>query len=82
MDPFATQIAFETIVANDEIGFLETRMIERIVVAGMTTQPQSIRLVIEKNTAPIEFEYDAHAQIFVVRKPNVSAVQDWTIEFN
>ena len=54
-------------------------MIERIVVAGMMTQPQSIRLVIEKN---IEFEYDAHAQIFVVRKPNVSAVQDWTIEFN
>jgi hypothetical protein len=58
------------------------------------TQPQSVTLVIEKNAAPIDFEYNSNAQILVLRKPNVSAVQnvlrkpnvsavqEWTIEFN
>ena len=51
------------------------RMIERIVVMGVATAPKAITNA--KTT--LEFEYIADAKVLVIRKPSVSALQEWEI---
>ena len=51
------------------------RMIERIVVMGVATAPKAITNA--KTT--LEFEYVADAKVLVIRKPSVSALQEWEI---
>ncbi|KAL7580793.1 hypothetical protein ACA910_001071 [Epithemia clementina (nom. ined.)] len=60
-----------------------TRMIERIVVAGVPTKPKGA--IIGNSTATpqeLELDYDDATQTMVVRKPMLSAAQDWTIQFS
>ena len=53
------------------------RMIERIVVAGLQKKPLGAKL----DDKEVEFDYDEKSKIMVVRKPSVSALQSWTLEF-
>ena len=52
------------------------RMVERIVVMGIKQPPSTASV----NGEPLGFTYDIDANVLVIRKPSVSALQDWTIE--
>ena len=68
----------------DEKNFKTTfgmRMIERIVIAGMPERPTEISVKDDSTATPLEFDYDDAIQLLVVRKPLLSAAQDWTIKF-
>jgi alpha 1,3-glucosidase len=60
----------------------DTRMIERIVVMG-ATKPNEIELTHLTSSAstPIEFQYDEKSKILIIRKPEVSALEQWSITF-
>ena len=60
----------------------DTRMIERIVVMG-SSKPKEISLthVTSSKAIPIEFQYDEKSKILIIRKPQVSALEQWTITF-
>ena len=54
----------------------EARMIERIVVMGLDKEPPRI----EASTgALMEFQYDGSSKILVIRKPEISAFNGWTL---
>jgi len=59
----------------------EERMIERIVLMGIATEPKQITLTtLSSATAiPMEFHYDEESKILVIRKPGVSALDQWTM---
>jgi len=59
-------------------GMKTERMIERIVVMGVVNAPKSISTKGEE----ISFQHDAERHILVVRKPNVSALEHWTVAFD
>uniref|UniRef100_A0A7S4K6T3 Glucosidase II subunit alpha n=1 Tax=Odontella aurita TaxID=265563 RepID=A0A7S4K6T3_9STRA len=54
------------------------RMVERIVVMGMEKVPKDI--VLGGSGSKIEFEHDAKSQVLVIRKPEVSALEDWEMK--
>lgn len=51
------------------------RMIERIVVMGVKKSPKKITL----GAVDIEFQYDSASKVLVLRKPEVSALEQWTM---
>ncbi len=51
------------------------RMIERIVVMGVDTSPNKVLL----NSSELEFDHDEENAIMVIRKPNLSALENWKI---
>jgi len=60
------------------------RIVERIVVMGVPSAPRGITLKpsaasLEEARA-LEFQYDAATQVLVIRKPEVSALEEWTME--
>ncbi len=57
------------------------RMIERIVVMGMASEPKKIILTPLGSTEeiPIEFQYDEESKILVIRRPDVSALDEWAM---
>jgi len=59
----------------------DERMIERIVVMGIASEPKEITLTtLSSATAiPMEFHYDEESKILVIRKPDVSALDQWTM---
>lgn len=59
-------------VSDDEI---KSRMVERIIVMGVAKAPVAMTLGLEQ----LSFTYDDVSKVLVVRKPNVSAVDDWEI---
>jgi alpha 1,3-glucosidase len=54
----------------------EARMIERIIVMGLEKEPKSI---VSSTGNTIEFQYDLSSKVLVIRKPGVSAVDEWTL---
>lgn len=60
-----------------------SRMIERIVIMGIASEPKEISLttLISPNETPIEFQFDEASKILVIRKPDVSALEQWKINF-
>ena len=56
----------------------QARMIERIVVMGLEKAPQSI---VSSSGGYMEFQHDAASQILVIRKPAISALDNWTVNF-
>ena len=60
----------------------DTRMIERIVVMG-AIEPNKIELTHLTSSAstPIKFQYDEKSKILIIRKPEVSALEQWSITF-
>jgi alpha 1,3-glucosidase len=52
------------------------RMIERLVVMGVEAHPKSIKL---QGGRALEFTYALHTSSVVIRKPEVSALVEWTI---
>ena len=52
-----------------------SRMIERIVVMGVRKSPSKI----SGEGGKIDFEYDSKSQVLVLRKPYVSAVEQWRL---
>lgn len=65
-------------------GSKEGRMIERIVVMGMASEPKKIILKTLDSTEeiPIEFQYDEESKILVIRRPDVSALNQWAIRLS
>jgi alpha 1,3-glucosidase len=55
----------------------EARMIERIVVMGLEKAPTSI---VSSTGSSIEFQHDESSQILVIRKPGVSALENFTLK--
>ena len=54
-----------------------SRMVERIIVAGMTVEPKSITEV--GTGAVIAFTFDPNRGVLVMRQPNVSMLREWSI---
>lgn len=54
----------------------ESRMIERIVVMGLDKEPAGIEV---STGGVLEFQYDVSSKILVIRKPGISALDDWTL---
>ena len=54
------------------------RMIERIVVMGVSHPPANISV----NKEPLGFTYERDTKVLVIRKPGVSAVLDWKIDIS
>lgn len=52
------------------------RMIERIVVMGIETNPSRISV----DGEAVEFTYDPGSKLLILRKPAVSALLDWDID--
>ena len=52
------------------------RMLERIVVMGVKKRPKQIQLV---GSASIDFEFDATANVAVLKKPGVNVLSDWKL---
>ena len=60
----------------------EDRIVERIVVMGVPNEPRGIDLTSSsfQNPVRMEFQYDASSQILIIRKPGVSALDDWSMK--
>jgi hypothetical protein len=52
------------------------RMVERIIIMGVETHPKSIQL---HGGNALEFTYSPHTNSVVIRKPELSAMAEWTI---
>jgi alpha 1,3-glucosidase len=55
-----------------------TRMIERVVVAGLRKKPSAVTLEGEI----LSFDFNSEADLLVIRKPSVSVLQNWTMLFS
>jgi mannosyl-oligosaccharide alpha-1,3-glucosidase len=56
----------------------DDRMIERIVVMGLPGPPA--KLVVKETGNTLDFSYDATKSLLVIRKPELSAMNDWTVD--
>jgi alpha 1,3-glucosidase len=54
----------------------ENHMIERIIIMGVDNAPKAMR----DGARSIDFVYDSLSSVITVRKPNVSAMENWMIE--
>ena len=55
---------------------LADRVIERIVIMGLKRSPKDI---VANGSAQVQFEYNATSNILVIKKPDVSALSDWSL---
>lgn len=53
------------------------RMVERMIIAGIQKEPKSITI----EGQILRFSYNKETEVLVVRKPGVSALQNWTMLF-
>ena len=58
------------------------RIVERIVVMGVPSEPSQINFKspASSESTPVGFQYNPVTRILVIRKPGVSALEDWTLE--
>jgi alpha 1,3-glucosidase len=54
----------------------EDRMIERIVIMGFPSTPKAVSV----NEESLDFSFNKSSNVLVVRKPEVSALRDWSIK--
>ena len=56
-----------------------SRMIERIVIMGLENEPKDIILSSPRSQdkIPLEYQYDNKTKILIIRKPEVSALEEW-----
>ena len=54
------------------------RIVERIIVMGVPKSPKTITC----EGKVIEFTFNAKSKVLVVRKPELSAMLEWTMSFN
>ena len=60
----------------------QERMIERIIVLGLGDAPS--KLIVDdqdKRNRSLDFSYDSSSKVLVIRKPELSAVNAWTISY-
>ena len=55
------------------------RMVERVIVMGVKKAPSQI--TVSGNAEPLSFLYDKDKQLLTIRKPEVSALQNWVMSF-
>ena len=55
----------------------EGRLVERVIIMGLTNAPTSVSV----DGKPLGFEHDAVSKSLVLRKPEVSALDNWEIVF-
>jgi mannosyl-oligosaccharide alpha-1,3-glucosidase len=58
-------------------GLAEDRMIERIIVMGVEKPPAKMSVV--EGGDSLDFSYNTDTKVLVVRKPELSALHDWTV---
>ena len=56
------------------------RMVERIVIMGVKKSPS--RISVAGSDEALGFLYEPEKQLITIRKPDVSALQDWEIKFS
>lgn len=56
---------------------LNNRIVERIIVMGVPAAPSEIR--VKSHTSTLDFQYNDESKVLVIRKPLVSALDQWTI---
>lgn len=58
------------------------RMVERIIVMGVPAEPRgiSLKLAGSSDASPVEFLYEGSTKFLVIRKPEVSALEEWEME--
>jgi alpha 1,3-glucosidase len=59
-------------------GLADDKMIERIIIMGVQEPPKTISVEGED----LEFTFVASSKLIIVRKPELSALDDWTIVFS
>jgi len=55
-----------------------SRMIERVIIMGVEEPPTTMHL----QSIELHFSYDRESKVLVIRKPNVSALDDWEIKLS
>ncbi len=56
------------------------RIVERIIFLGVPHEPHGIDLISPgKQNVSMDFQYDAFSKILVIRKPDVSALENWSM---
>ncbi len=56
---------------------VNSRIVERIVVMGVPNEPREIRL--KSDDSHVEFQYDDSSKVIVIRKPGLSALEDFIL---
>mmetsp|Transcript_31998 Transcript_31998/g.47755 ORF Transcript_31998/g.47755 Transcript_31998/m.47755 type:complete len:104 (-) Transcript_31998:112-423(-) len=56
-----------------------SRMIERIVVMGTPLSPSAVVMDINGKETSLEFEFGSSSNVLIIRKPNLSALENWNI---
>jgi alpha 1,3-glucosidase len=60
----------------DQAGnLMEDRMVERIVVMGLAAAPASV----QTGGRALEFKHSTESSVLVIRKPEIPALADWTV---
>jgi len=62
----------------------KSRIVERIVVMGVPTKPKGVSLAKagSADSTPLEYQHDGATKVLVIRKPEVSALENWKMEIN
>lgn len=59
----------------------DNRIVERIIFMGVSNEPRGIELIFPgKPNTSMEFQYDPFSKILVIRKPGVSALENWSMK--
>ena len=58
----------------------QERMIERIIVMGLDSEPSKL-VVDDEENRNLDFSYDKATKLLVIRKPELSAVNEWSISY-
>uniref|UniRef100_A0A7S3VF80 Glucosidase II subunit alpha n=2 Tax=Chaetoceros debilis TaxID=122233 RepID=A0A7S3VF80_9STRA len=53
----------------------DSRLVERLVIMGLEKKPSTLMI----GQVTLEFDYSEESKILVIRKPQVSALRDWSI---
>jgi alpha 1,3-glucosidase len=59
--------------------FLNSRIVERIVVMGVPNEHEPREIRLKSDDSRIEFHYDDASKVIVIRKPGLSALEDFTL---
>ena len=64
--------------AKQEHSLMSQRMIERIIIMGVTTSPKAIKVEVKD----LVFRFSSKSRIVVIRKPELSAMSEWTVNLH
>jgi mannosyl-oligosaccharide alpha-1,3-glucosidase len=57
-------------------------LVERVAVLGYSSRPASVMVHAEGSMRTLEYSYDGNSKVLIIRKPDVLADGDWSINVN